>query len=132
MTPPPLTGDDEVGIRAWLADLTYAEVHAFTYGFGLPVVALLALFVAPDLASLPLVASVALLLYGITGDEAFLSEFGLAIEQAILEQIRHETHYYLGGLVLGVGVFLVGFVIGGLDAAPIVEWVVRGLAGGGA
>jgi len=94
----PLAGSDTIGLRAWLYDLTYDEVHAFTVGFAPMFTGLLLLPFAP---------SVGVVLLGLA---AVLTSAAIVEKHKPTKTLRYvvrEVHYYLGGqtlaAVLGVG-----------------------------
>lgn len=125
---PPLAGSDGVGLKAWLRDLTYDEVHAFVLG------------VAPMLLGLVLLPFVPLVGTIFLGLAALLTAAAITnyhLPNRALGYIVREVHYYLGGqalaAVLGIGfvgvVYTVGLV-GGLlptQVLPKRTWVVAGL-----
>lgn len=86
-----LKGSDSISIRAWLADLTYDEVHAFTVGF-------------VPWALYAVVESDALLGAGIAVIMMALGH--KAIETKTLRYLVREPHYALGGAVIGLALGL--------------------------
>jgi len=95
---PPLQGGDPIGLQAWLRDLTYDEVHAFTVGFGPMFTALLLL---------PFVPRVATTLLGLS---ALLASAAIVEKHKPTKALRYivrEVHYFIGGqtlaAVLGIG-----------------------------
>ena len=82
-----LKGSDYIGIRAWLADLTYAEAHAFEIGF-----AAWALY--------GLTGHVVLLGLGVTVVMIALGE--KALDNEVLRYLVAEAHYALSGSVAGL------------------------------
>ena len=93
--------DDKLSMDG-IRGLTYNEVHAFTFGFGLVFFAITAgLFVPVVFQSLFLLAGV-LAIYGLTGDETIANNARLGkVERYVLVSIRKEVHYYLFGMFAG-------------------------------
>lgn len=110
---PPLGRGDMIGLTAWLKDLTYDEVHAFTAGFGPVLFGLLLIATDPTLAGQVLVGG-----FGLT--MAALGE--RKVRNRALRYVVREPHYLLGGQALAgiVGVLLLGtlrflgFGVGGM------------------
>ena len=103
---PPAAGDDGVSLERWVADLTYQEVHATTWG-----VAIAALAVTTQSA---VVASVAagLLLFAYTGDKSRAKSMGADVPDAVYQQVRRESHYFTGGLAIGAVVGAAALYLG--------------------
>ncbi|AAY24932.1 ORF 6 [Haloarcula hispanica virus SH1] len=102
-TTDPLQGSDPVGLKPWLADLTYDEVHAFTVGFAPMFTGLLLL---------PFVPTVAVVLLGLS---AVLTSAAIIEKHRPTRTLRYvvrEVHYYLGGQAVAafLGVGWVGIV----------------------
>jgi len=102
-TTDPLQGSDPIGLKPWLDDLTYDEVHAFTVGFAPMFTGLLLL---------PFVPSVAVVLLGLS---AVLTSAAIIEKHRPTRTLRYivrEVHYYLGGQALAAffGIGWVGIV----------------------
>lgn len=113
--PSPLTGSDRVDVRSWVTDLTYAEIHAFIWGFALAGVATLAqseVFGA---------LFVGLLLYAFGGRTAAKRDSKVDLQtvpEQVSNQIRRQPHYYIAGGMVGVIVGFVGLSLG-IDATGL-------------
>ena len=99
----PLSGSDPIGLRAWLRDLTYDEVHAFTVGFCPMFTGLLLLPFAPAIGT------------ALLGLGTLLTSAAIVQKHKPTRTLRYivrEVHYYLGGQALAVflGVGWVGLV----------------------
>ncbi|MEE6210836.1 hypothetical protein U3A55_11825 [Salarchaeum sp. III] len=95
-----VTGSSPARIQAWLKDLTFAEVHAFIWGFGLVAGGL-------TLHSTALLALAGgILIYAFTGRKALLRKLvksSVDVPDYVFTQVRREVHYYIGGLLAGLG-----------------------------
>lgn len=101
---PPLDRGDSVGIQAWLSDLTYDEVHAFTVGFAPMYVGLALLTFTPWIGTGLLGVSFALTVTATTEKHAPTKTLGYIIR---------EVHYFLGGQTVAA---LLGTLTAGLLA----------------
>jgi hypothetical protein len=110
---PPLRGSDPISIRAWLNDLTYAEVHAALWGAGLTLTGLFPVFVV--LVAYAFGFNVFQYLDGVSKSD---------IPGQTLRQIRRQVHYFLVGGAVGVAAQWLGY---GYDATRIID----GLLGSG-
>lgn len=93
--PAPLSGSDAADPRQWLGDLTYAEVHAATWGFALVAAAVV------TQSALFATAFLGLLAYAFTGSKAKSKSLGVDVPADVYRQVRHEVHYFILGGVLG-------------------------------
>ncbi|AGC65530.1 hypothetical protein K745_gp05 [Haloarcula hispanica virus PH1] len=102
-TSDPLQGSDPVGLKPWLDDLTYDEVHAFTVGFAPMWTGLLLLPFMPRAAT-SLLALAALLTSAAVVEKHRPTK--------ALRYIVREVHYYLGGQAIAatLGIGWVGLV----------------------
>jgi hypothetical protein len=97
---------DRIGLKAWIQDLTYKEIHAATFGVmhGLGIVAGYLLGMLG--VSIGLVTTAFCLLgwtrTSRTKDVPYVSTILATIPAAIRGQIRDEQHYYGGALILTV------------------------------
>lgn len=113
---------ERIDVGTWLNNLQYREVHAVVWGFGLAAGSGVGLAVAPTLGTTIITAALVLLGWAFTGRwsldmELRRSGLDLADEEAtslpeppinaVLRQVAHEPHYYIGGLTAGalVGAF---------------------------
>lgn len=111
----PLRGSDSVSIRGFVGDLTYAEVHAATFGT-MHGAATITLYAMGDLMLAGAFFAAALVLLGYvrtekTTDTPGVSRIVAAVPDAITGQIRDEPHYYGGMYVLSVGAGYVAVVV---------------------
>jgi hypothetical protein len=94
---PPLKGTDKVNVVEVFRDLDYNEVHSLTLGLSLAFLAV----VSPVYREFFAIAGISLLFIALRLRKAPTgSKYGYIVR---------EPHYYIGGLVLGVGS---GFVVG--------------------
>lgn len=108
----PADGSDPARLGAWKDDLTFQEVHAFTWGFGLT-----ALAVATG-SQLLMATVVGLALFAFTGRWAKAKAMGVDVEDYVKKQIRREPQYFLGGVVAGAAVGHAVYVLGFVPAVP--------------
>lgn len=122
----PASGADAATLRNWVADLTFAEAHAMTYGFlhGTGTVATYWVGVVGGFGILrdtSLALFVTFLVLNGWCATSKTEEFPLvgsiieALPASITGQIRAEQHYYAGVYVVGVVVMyaVVAFALGG-------------------
>jgi len=108
-----VSGGDPVAVAAWLTDLTFAEVHAFTFGVGHGLAIAATYFMGLQMAAQGLaVAALALLGYVRTDrtEDRLPGRVLGAIPATLRGQIRAESHYYIGGLVIAAVLTASAFV----------------------
>lgn len=92
-----ITGTTPISLRAWFEDLTYQEVHATTWGFGLA-----ALATNTESTTLAM-AIVGLTVYAFGEKKAKQKDVDLVdVPEYVKEQVRRESHYFFGGVFAGV------------------------------
>lgn len=96
----PLAEGDSVDPAAWAADLTYAEVHSFTIGFGGVLLATTLTLLAVLLA--PLLTPVAVATWFALGGLALVALGVRKLKTRTLRYIPKEPHYYLGGAAIAL------------------------------
>lgn len=101
-----LSGDDRIGFVALLKDMTYKEAHSFTWGFGLSGGAVAAYGIGAAGIGLALTVGFLLLLvraaFGRKLRVHFVAgRYGLQVPKYVVEQVRDELHWYIGGGVIG-------------------------------
>lgn len=102
----PLQGTDTVTIRGWLGDLTYGEIHATIWGFGLTATGLWPAFLALLAFAFGARSSVSRDPKVDTDD----------LPQFVRRQIRRQPHYFLAGGALGYVASRLGY---GLDPSVL-------------
>lgn len=110
MSDTPLTGSDSVSFSGWLNDLTYAEVHAAIWGFGLTITGLY-----------PVFAVLVAYAFGFNVFEWIGRVDESDIPKMTLRQIRRQVHYFLVGGGLGAVSNYLGY---GLDMSHYLTGIV--------
>ncbi|MFC7044286.1 hypothetical protein ACFQH6_20505 [Halobacteriaceae archaeon GCM10025711] len=97
----PAQGSDRATVQAFLKDIQFREVHAFTWGF-------VGTLVAITTNSMTIGAAIlGLLVYAYTGKKATARDLGTDVEDYVWRQVRREPHYF------GTGI-LTGAIVGGI------------------
>lgn len=109
----PLSGTDRISLGGFADDLTYQEVHAFVWGFGLTAAAI------ATQSSLLTGAAAGLVLFAYTGKWAKAKAMGADVAASVKTQIRREPHYYLGGAVAGAAVGWAANALGIVPNVPL-------------
>lgn len=98
----PAQGSDPANIVAFIKDLSFREVHAFTWGFGLIGIAVVA-----QSNGEPTIATAFYTAYAVILGRAMLGKSLrellpnltrlVNVPKYVIRQIRQEPHYYIGG-----------------------------------